>query len=200
MVRNILILVVLGVLLFVGYKAWQTHQQTVKNDNGDFTCQGCMNPDEKARFDKENRGEGADGNSERKTDSARVAGEKAVDGTGNTAVVTTPGAAPAAAGTSSMVAPDNNYSLGAGATTNAAPAYVPTTGTGLAGSVPATDSQAANAQNGQRFSGSGAYLVYRQGNITYRLDTTTGHSCIIYATMEEWRKPIVMSNGCGRVS
>jgi hypothetical protein len=49
-----------------------------------------------------------------------------------------------------------------------------------------------------RFGGSGAYVLYRQGDLTYRVDTVTGSSCIAFATMEEWRKPIVYSHGCGR--
>ena len=65
---------------------------------------------------------------------------------------------------------------------------------------PVTDSQSPNAANGMRFAGSGSYLVYRQGDITYRLDTATGQSCVIYATMEQWRRPIVMSHGCGRTA
>jgi hypothetical protein len=194
MVRNILLLIVFCVVLFFGYKFWQRHQETVKNESGDFTCQGCLEGDAKARYEREDRGETADGNSERKDATARVAAERAVAGNNGAAAGTYSGPAPA---TSSMVPPaENYYSPGVGA--SQAPVQVPTAG--QPGSVPPTDSQAANAANGQRFAGSGAYLVYRQGNITYRLDTNTGRSCIIYATMEEWRKPIVMSNGCGRTS
>jgi hypothetical protein len=48
------------------------------------------------------------------------------------------------------------------------------------------------------FSGSGRYQLYRQGNITWRLDTETGKSCVIFATDEEWRKPRVYHAGCGK--
>ena len=48
------------------------------------------------------------------------------------------------------------------------------------------------------FSGSGRYQLYRQGNITWRLDTETGKSCVIFATDEEWRKPRVYRAGCGK--
>jgi len=61
-----------------------------------------------------------------------------------------------------------------------------------------TDSQSANAPNGMRFGGTGTYQWYRQGNLTWRIDTASGRSCIIYATLEEWRKQIVYSHGCGR--
>jgi hypothetical protein len=49
-----------------------------------------------------------------------------------------------------------------------------------------------------RFGGAGRYQLYRQGNITYRLDTSTGQSCIIYATDEEWKNPRVLHDACPR--
>ncbi len=64
-------------------------------------------------------------------------------------------------------------------------------------SVPATDSIPANPPNGMVFSGTGRYQLYRQGSITWRLDTDTGHTCIIFATDEEWRLARVYSHGCG---
>jgi len=63
-------------------------------------------------------------------------------------------------------------------------------------SAPLTDSQQPNAVNGARFAGSGKYQVYRQGNITYRIDTETGQECILLATNEEWKKPSVYQRGC----
>jgi hypothetical protein len=67
-----------------------------------------------------------------------------------------------------------------------------------ASGVPANETQGPNAPNGMRFSGPGKYLLYRQGDITYRLDTDTGFSCIIYATDEQWKIPRVYSDGCGK--
>jgi len=61
-----------------------------------------------------------------------------------------------------------------------------------------TDTINPNPPNGMVFSGSGKYQLYRQGDITWRLDTDTGHTCIIYATLEQWNKPLVYSHGCGR--
>lgn len=63
---------------------------------------------------------------------------------------------------------------------------------------PATDSISANPTNGMTFTGSGKYQVYRQGNLTWRVDTETGRTCILFATMEEWRKPIVYQHGCNK--
>ena len=67
-----------------------------------------------------------------------------------------------------------------------------------ASGTPATDTLAPNAPNGVRFSGTGKYLLYRQGDITYRLDTDTGFSCVLFATDEQWKKPRVYRDGCGK--
>jgi hypothetical protein len=85
--------------------------------------------------------------------------------------------------------PTTNYASVAPASSYAAPAPA---------GLPTSDSQSPNAPNGMRFGGSGNYQWYRQGNLTWRIDTASGRSCIIYATMEEWRKQIVYSHGCGR--
>jgi hypothetical protein len=61
---------------------------------------------------------------------------------------------------------------------------------------PRTDTIAPNPTNGQAFTGAGKFQVYRQGNITWRVNTESGESCILFATQEEWRKPIVYSHGC----
>ncbi|MEK6399151.1 MAG: hypothetical protein V4734_13765 [Terriglobus sp.] len=74
-------------------------------------------------------------------------------------------------------------------------AAAPTT-TVAAAAIPATDSIPANPTNGTAFTGTGKFQVYRQGNLTWRVDTETGHTCILFATMEEWRKPIVYQHGC----
>ncbi len=63
---------------------------------------------------------------------------------------------------------------------------------------PPTDSQGALAPNGTPFAGTGRYQFYRQGNLTWRLDTDTGAACVIFATNQEWRKPQVYRHGCRR--
>ncbi|MDE1155709.1 MAG: hypothetical protein PW735_08250 [Acidobacteriaceae bacterium] len=62
---------------------------------------------------------------------------------------------------------------------------------------PAQDTLQPNSPNGMAFGGTGKYQWYRQGDITWRINTLTGSSCIAFATMEEWAKPIVYSHGCG---
>jgi hypothetical protein len=67
-----------------------------------------------------------------------------------------------------------------------------------AAGVPAIDSISPNPPNGMAFAGTGRYQLYRQGNLTWRLDTDSGRACVIFATDEEWRKPKVYSAGCGK--
>lgn len=62
--------------------------------------------------------------------------------------------------------------------------------------VPATDSIAPDPPNGMTFGGSGHFQLYRQGDLTWRLNTDTGQTCVIFATDEEWRKPKVYRAGC----
>jgi hypothetical protein len=64
--------------------------------------------------------------------------------------------------------------------------------------IPGGDTIHPNPPNGMVFSGSGKYQLYRQGNITWRLDTATGRTCVVFATEEEWKKPQVYRNGCGK--
>ena len=59
------------------------------------------------------------------------------------------------------------------------------------------DTISPNPPNGMVFAGKGKYQLYRQGNLTWRLNTETGQSCIIFATDEEWKKPKVYRAGCG---
>ncbi len=70
------------------------------------------------------------------------------------------------------------------------------TATTLTTMAPSTDSIPPNPANGAAFAGTGQFQVYRQGNLTWRVDTVTGHTCILFATMEEWRKPVVYQHAC----
>ena len=63
----------------------------------------------------------------------------------------------------------------------------------------AKDTIRPNPPNGMVFSGTGKYQLYRQGNLTWRLNTDTGQSCVLFATDEEWKKPRVYRAGCGSV-
>jgi hypothetical protein len=64
--------------------------------------------------------------------------------------------------------------------------------------IPGGDTISPNPPNGMVFSGTGRYQLYRQGDLTWRLNTDTGQNCILFATNEEWKKPKVYRAGCGR--
>jgi hypothetical protein len=184
------------IAMFIGgFYVYQHIHQEKQLANGDVVCTGCMTPDEKARFDKENSGDVADGQSEHKIRTFRA--EEAAgnpEGAAATGQPAAPTAAPPTAVTPAPAPP-------AAVTPAAAPAQQ-VTASGVVGSIlsklPGGDSQAPNAPDGQKFGGSGKYQWYRQGNLTWRVDTVSGASCIAFATLDEWRKEIVYSHGCGR--
>lgn len=41
------------------------------------------------------------------------------------------------------------------------------------------------------------FALYRQGDLTYRLNTQSGQACILLASEDLWRKPLVYQHGCG---
>jgi hypothetical protein len=78
--------------------------------------------------------------------------------------------------------------------TRPAPSPVPAR---AARAVPVSDTLPRNPVNGKRVLGSGRYQLYRQGDITWRLDTQTGDACILFATDAQWGMTRVYENGCG---
>src|ERR1700722_6308963 len=46
---------------------------------------------------------------------------------------------------------------------------------------------------GWHFPVPGTISIYRQGNLTWRLNTDTEQTCILFATDEEWKKAKVLS-------
>ncbi len=63
--------------------------------------------------------------------------------------------------------------------------------------VPATDTIQRSPPSGLIFAGAGKYQLYRQGDITWRLDTDNGRACIIFATDTQWSRTRVYDQGCG---
>ena len=175
---------ILVALCVSGYFMYDHYHQEKMMGNGDVTwVTGQPSPEEHARFLKENAGEGLDGQSERKVQTATDDSTTAAAGTSAAATVA-PSVTPAApAQPTAQPQADGAYTVGTADT----PANLPT-----------SDSVPPNPANGARFTGTGSYQWYRQGNLTWRVDTVSGRSCIDYATMEEWRKPIVSSHGCGK--
>ena len=166
-----LVATVLLVLLCVyGYNQYRAKKNL---DDGAVTGTGLMTPAEKARFDAEDHGDTPDGNSERKHESAQ---QSAAD------IAANPAGFPNS-GNAVTNQPSTNGSI------TGAPSAL--------GSAPVSDTIKPNPTNGMVFAGTGQYQWYRQGNLTWRVNTSTGSSCIVYATMEEWRKEVVMNHGCG---
>lgn len=95
--------------------------------------------------------------------------------------------------------PQQNNQIAETATSQppAAPTQVPSSAAAPPLSPPATDSIPRNPPNGLAFAGSGKFQLYRQGDITWRLDTQTGDACILFATDTQWRHPRVFQAGCG---
>jgi hypothetical protein len=63
--------------------------------------------------------------------------------------------------------------------------------------LPGGDTIPRNPPNGLAFAGSGKFQLYRQGDITWRLNTQTGDACILFATDMQWRHARVYQSGCG---
>jgi len=198
--RKFVGLIVLLAFCALGYLMWKHYHEQQELDNGDVQCDGCMTPAEHDRFLKENSGDTADGQSEHKTKTAsQEAATDFQDGgnatasnavTSSATPVETPVAQPVTAPTPAPTP----------APAASSPSLMTQVSQAITGSAapPTTDTLGPNAPNGMAFGGKGVYQWYRQGNLTWRLDTTTGRSCIVFATMEEWRKEIVYSHGCGR--
>jgi hypothetical protein len=104
----------------------------------------------------------------------------------------------AASGGATVVYPTATPQAATSAPTTSADQVSPpgTNGGAVQGSVPASDTISPDPPNGTAFSGTGKYQLYRQGNITWRLNTETGKSCILFATDEEWKKEKVLRAGC----
>ena len=62
--------------------------------------------------------------------------------------------------------------------------------------LPASQTLSRNPPTGIVAAGSGRFELYRQGDLTFRLNTDTGDACVLLATEAEWRKSIVYDHGC----
>ncbi len=193
-ILGIFLLVAIVVGGYIWYKRYAAEKQLA---DGDIQCVGCMSPERKAEFLKENAGEDADGQSEHKTTRGNIsAGGTATTGTSastteQTGTIVT-GATATPTSTTNTAPAQNKIVYPSPATSGST-----MTATAVAAGLPLTDTVAPNPTNGMTFGGKGTYQWYRQGNLTWRVDTVTGRSCIVFATEEEWRKQIVLSHGCG---
>jgi hypothetical protein len=63
-------------------------------------------------------------------------------------------------------------------------------------SLPAAETIRRNPPNGLVAAGTGRFQLYRQGDLTFRLNTETGESCVLFASEALWRNPLVYEHGC----
>jgi hypothetical protein len=63
--------------------------------------------------------------------------------------------------------------------------------------LPASETLSRNPPDRTVLAGSGRYELYRQGDITWRMDTATGQACVLFATEAMWRRSLVYEHGCG---
>jgi hypothetical protein len=63
--------------------------------------------------------------------------------------------------------------------------------------LPAAQPITRNAQNGIVPLTGGKFELYRQGDLTFRLNTETGQACVLFATQAQWSKTLVYEHGCG---
>jgi hypothetical protein len=171
--KNILGIVLLVILLLAGYYWWEQSHAATNLDSGNVTSSDAPSSG-KARMDS-----GAvdlDGHSTSAGTTSDYGSGTPTPATPRTAVQMAPATSvpPPAQSTSPLM------------NTAAAP-------TGL----PVSDTLSADPPSGMAFGGNGKFQWYRQGNLTWRINTQSGSSCVAFATMDEWAKPIVYSHGCG---
>jgi hypothetical protein len=63
-------------------------------------------------------------------------------------------------------------------------------------SLPASETTSPHPPNGIVAVGRGKFQLYRQGDLTFRLNTETGQACVLFATVTQWSKPLVYDHGC----
>jgi hypothetical protein len=205
MFRRVLVLIFVIIVVVALFYAYKKYVVTDRMDNGAVHCVGCLTPSQEAAFKRENAGEGVDGQSEHKydwsgTEQDRHRGETVTyDPSARPPDRPTPEPAYDGAVRQAPEQDVNALNQRRFVDPNRGPGRYdggydqrPYPGAGYGG-----DTLQPNAPNGMAFGGRGVYQWYREGNLTWRLNTETGASCVAYATMDEWRKPLVLRNGCG---
>ena len=190
--RRIFIIAVLVVLLIIGFVFVWNHVHSSGSVFGD----GTVAHDSSSSNDQSAMNSGTttdlDGNAAHPTPS-----RSDDPGTINTEPVGSSGSSSTSTSTPTMGTP-----MGSTGTTQPNPvsapggltARQPVLGPGTP--PPTSDSIAPNPPDRVAFGGTGKYMWYRQGDLTWRVDSNTGASCIAFATLQQWSRPIVYQNGC----
>lgn len=219
MARRILVLILIVILVVSCYYAWQNYQHRQTMDRGNVTCTGCLSPDQESAFKRENAGEGADGQVEHKfdwkgTEQDRHNGDsrRYDEGGGQPVPDNDPdqrfrvpiygNGNGNGSGYDRDHNPDHNQDAqrrndDPNRRYQEPPRRFDEPQYGRDGRY-GQDTLQPIPPNGAAFAGRGEYQWYREGNLTWRLNTETGASCVAYATMAEWKKPLVFTHGCGR--
>ncbi|WP_198152166.1 hypothetical protein [Granulicella tundricola] len=207
-------MILIVILVVSCYYAWKNYEHRQRMDDGNVSCTGCLSPEQESAFKRENAGETADGQSEHKfdfrgTEQDRHNGENGRrfdDGGGQPVPDNDPNQRFRIPERDGGYADDRGHDRADDRGFDHANDHRfddqqrrfddpgrrsdrPDFGRDTLQPIP---------PNGAAFAGRGEYQWYREGNLTWRLNTETGASCVAYATLEEWRKPLVFTHGCGR--
>lgn len=191
---------VIAVVLVVGIYYWWTNRTDAETiGSGGVSSHDTLGRNSKANMDSGIvSGSDIDG---KPTDASTYGGDVSYD---NKPPAPKPTPTPVIANASTGTTTVNGGSASPQAVTQA-PAVMPgpttvmptTVASTGASSLPVSDTLSPNSPNGMAFGGSGKFQWYRQGNLTWRINTQSGDTCIAFATMDEWQKPIVYTHGCG---
>jgi len=194
-IRNFIIAVLIVLVIVVGYLVWNRNRGNVFGD-GAITEQNTSSSNDQSAM---NSGVTTDPNGNEvhptpsRSDDPGTINTVPVGSSGaqNTAAPSTPGSptmgTPMAANTP---APAPSPVSAPGGLAARSPVLGP------AAPPPTMDTIAPNPPNRVAFGGTGKYMWYRQGDLTWRVNSDTGASCIAFATMQQWARPIVYQNGC----
>jgi len=191
-IRNFFIALLVILVLFVGYWAWKSHNSGNTFGDGAITEHSSNSSSDQTAM---NNGvtTDLDGNTEAhptpsRSDDPGTINTVPVGSTGSQSSSTPTMGTPMTQTPSSTPAP-SPVSAPGGLT-----ARSPVLGPGAP--PPTSDSLSPNPPNRVAFGGTGKYMWYRQGDITWRVNSDTGASCVAFATIQEWARPIIYQNGC----
>jgi len=192
-IRNFIIALLIVLVIVVGYVVWKSHNGGNTFGDGAITEHSSSSSSDQTAM---NNGvtTDLDGNTE-----AHPTPSRSDDpGTINTVPVGSTGSQNASGSTPTMGTPMTQAPTPSQPNPVSAPggltARSPVLGPGAP--PPTSDSLAPNPPNRVAFGGTGKYMWYRQGDITWRVNSDTGASCVAFATMQEWARPIIYQNGC----
>jgi cytoskeletal protein RodZ len=187
-IRNFIIALLVVLVIIVGYLVWTRTRGNVFGD-GAITEQNTSSSNEQASMNSGTTTD-LDGNAARpntsRSDDPGTINTVPVGSTGTQNSTPTMGTPMA----NNTPAPAPSPVSAPGGLTARAPVLGP------AAPPPTTDSIAPNPPNHVAFGGTGKYMWYRQGDLTWRVNSDTGASCIAFATMQQWARPVVYQNGC----